>query len=594
MKGRTTLKLLITIVLLGLFIAGQEMWRARVPAKEFRRVRLFELDAESLVSLQFKYTNTVVECVKENGVWMTGDAERGFGRADVALLYRMVAGLNAMGKGTVITEKHLKLRGFNAGEYGFDQPALEIVALDEQGRHLWQVGRRTPLGDMVYVKEGDGAEIYTVLDKILEIAPVEPDHLRDRTVFIGEAPAVRRVEVRGPEGFVQMIKGPEGQWHIQQPESAAADEQAVDNYIEALYRLRAETFVAEKVSDFSFYGLKGDARLISLGGAGDASSMVVIGDEIPDRPGFVYARRADDTSVFALKSDVLQLLSVTSERFRDADLLTVEKDKITSVSVQYDGEHLDLQKDDTGQWQIKRPVAWKAGNAEVEELLQVWDHAVITEFDRSGRTLSAEWIFEFGSREMGKTNRIEVLPTGGSLVGLLVRRDGAGKVHRINLPMVADSMVQPLHFKDPEVWRIDPASVVRVELRGTARPAQKIERQEDGSYLLEDESGSRPAEPTVWAELLRRIEAMRTLEYVVYNPSDLAAYGLEQPELELHVGLDGTGELGRVLLVGRQVQQGYYAMVKGRDVVFFLESDLVEPLKVDLNPQQESALPGME
>ena len=89
-KGRSTLVLLSGILVLGAFIWVQAIWRAKVPSKELRQVRLFDLDLDTLVSLQFQYTNLVVNCVKENGVWMTGGTERGLGRADVALVNRLV------------------------------------------------------------------------------------------------------------------------------------------------------------------------------------------------------------------------------------------------------------------------------------------------------------------------------------------------------------------------------------------------------------------------------------------------------------------------------------------------------------------------
>ena len=59
-KSRTTLVLLSAILALGAFIWLQEAWRANVPSKEFRQIRLFNLDADTLVSLRFQSSNLVV------------------------------------------------------------------------------------------------------------------------------------------------------------------------------------------------------------------------------------------------------------------------------------------------------------------------------------------------------------------------------------------------------------------------------------------------------------------------------------------------------------------------------------------------------
>ena len=207
-KGRSTLILLAGILALGVFIWIQETWRANVPSKEYRQIQLFDLDADTLVSLQFQSSNLVVDCVKENGVWMTGGDGRGLGRADVARVRELVAGLNSIGKGTTITAKQLEMRGLDAAEYGFGHPALRITAVDNKGSHSWLIGRKAPLADMLYAKLGEGDDIYTIPSLLLEIAPVQPDQFRDRTLFSGELPGVRRLEIRGSGGFVQILKDP--------------------------------------------------------------------------------------------------------------------------------------------------------------------------------------------------------------------------------------------------------------------------------------------------------------------------------------------------------------------------------------------------
>ena len=91
MKGRSTLILLGSIVALGFFIWIQESWRASSQTQEARSAKLFAMDARTLSSLEFRLTNDVVLCEKESGLWMVGNPERGAGRADLALMYGMVA-----------------------------------------------------------------------------------------------------------------------------------------------------------------------------------------------------------------------------------------------------------------------------------------------------------------------------------------------------------------------------------------------------------------------------------------------------------------------------------------------------------------------
>ena len=300
---------------------------------------------------------------------------------DEALIHRMVAGLNSMGKGTTITAEHLEMRGLDAAEYGFSVPTVEIIAVDNKGRHHWLIGRKTPLGDMVYVKQGDEDDIYTVMDMLLSIVPAQPDVLRDRTLFSGKIPGVRRIEIRGSGGFTQILKDSKSEWQIQQPLAVAADSQAVEDFLGKLYHLRIEGFEAENVSDFSVYGLQGETRQISLGGTDGTSRMLVIGDEIADNPGFVYARRTDDTAVFSLKDEVLGLLDIKHDSFRDAGVLALPVKDISYISIARGTEQLELVSEESGRWTISKPVMWDADNRAVGKLLELWDSAVITEFN---------------------------------------------------------------------------------------------------------------------------------------------------------------------------------------------------------------------
>jgi hypothetical protein len=591
-KGRSTWILFLSVLLLGGYIWLQEVWLARRPSKEIRRVRLFDLHPDTLLSIQFVHTNgIVVECVKENGIWMTGGSGRGLGRADVALVRQTVAGLNAMGKGTTITAKHLEMRGLDTAEYGFDQPTVEIIAVDNKGWRQWLIGRRTPLGDMVYVKTGSKDEIYTVLDKLLTIVPDRTDALRDRTLFPGKPPGVRRMEIRGPGGFIQLLKDSRSEWQIQQPLAAAADPAAVEELLEKLYRLRIADFEAENVSDFSVYGLQGEAQQISLGGGDGSSRMLVIGDEVRDRPGFVYARRADDTAVFVMGDEVLDLLDIRLDTLRDKRLLGLPVGEITYVSVTHGSEQLELTADPAGRWTVSRPVMWEGDDRAINEWLEWWNGAVITEFnDTNAPAAEAEWSLLFGSAGRGETNRIGILPALNDRSGLRILRDDNPSICQINLPDLPENMLDPLEFKSRQLWELRKEEIQRISVERSGRGRQMIERLEDGSFAPAGTNQTVRVEEAALDDMLSALTFVSARGYVAYNPRDLFIYGLAEPSVILQVGLTGTNQLGRVLLVGQEATEGYYAMLKGHDVVFILEKELIETLSADLITEREPAV----
>ncbi len=582
MRDRSIPVLLLSILLVGAFIGIQEYWRHKTSQHEMEERRLFDLDLNSLTMIQFVAGESTLDCAKENGIWMVGDQKQGMGRADVAVVYRMIDELYRMGKGTTITAKELNVRGLNASEYGFDSPAVRIEAIDNQGRHSWLIGRSTPLGDEVYVKEAEQDDIYTVSSRLMSLIPSDPDQLRNRILFAGGSGAVKRLEIRGPGGFIRVTKEPSSQWHIQQPIVAQADSQEVDVYIEGLYMLRIDDFIADNVSDLSVYGLQNETRQISVGTSDGTSTTLVVGDEIPGRAGFVYARRADDTSVFAVEDDVLDMLGVSVNRFRNARVLAIAKDDVTGVSVKRGNEQLAAVESENGKWKLTNPVNWEANAGAVGSLVDLWTHAVITEFDVASNNVPSEWILEFSDAGAGITNRIEVLPVGERKDGLFVRLNDQSTVYQINLPFVPDAIIDPLVYKDKRIWKLKRSDINKLSLQKAGEAAQVVELSNDGMFVATQANGNSRVDTPAVDQLINRLCAINTPEYIAYNPRNLDIYGLSEPAIELFVGLVDSNELGRVLLVGRESTDGYYSMVKGRDVVFYLDKATVESISSDL------------
>ncbi len=594
MKSRSNLILLISIVILGIFIGIQESIRAKTRTQIVDSVRLFNLDVNTLSSIEFKYTNSVVRCEKENGVWMAGDQGENMGRADEALIQRMVSGLNSMGKGTTITSKSLEVRGLDSSEYGFDQPIAEVTALDNQGRHRWLVGRKTPLGNMVYAQKNSSDEIYTISNKLLFIMPSNYDHLRDRILFPGEPAGVRRLEIRGSAGFIQFVKDPKMGWTMQQPIAAKSDLKEVEQFISTLYQFRIEDFIADNVSDFSVYGLHGVASQISVESGEGTSRMLVVGDDIPDRPGYVYARRADDTSVFSLPTQVSKLFTLPAERFLDARVISLPPEKISSIEISKGEEHLSLEMNPSSGWAISNPVVWPADTKAVEDFLVLWDNAVIVDFNVITNDISVEWNFEFGSVDAGVTNRIEVLSANGNRSGLLIRRADNSIFYQINLPVIPSNLINPLQYKNHEIWKLNKLDVNKISLLKGDQTKQVMERQEDQSFALTEGKAPLPLNQAAFDRLLMTLEHIETSEYIIHNPRDLEIYGLAQPALELHVSLSSSNDLGRVLLIGNETPNGFYSMVKGRDVVFYLDKLLINDLFPNLINERNSMDPLTE
>ncbi len=594
MKDRTIRNLLIAIAVLGAAIFAQEYWKAQALKRNVVRRQTFGIDLGSLSSLQFKTTNSVVLCSKKDGLWVVGESTSNQQPVDVALFYKLVAALNSTTNSTIITAGELDLRGFDYSEYGFDVPMCEIVAVDNQGNRTWKIGRPSTLGDEVYVKQVGLDEIHAVTSKILRLVPTKPDLLRNRVLFATGKAGAKRVEVRGSSGFIRIAKESSSQWRITQPIVAQADPSEVSAYIEQLKKIRIQDFLEENVSDFSAYGLQSEGRQISLGNSDGSSCTLVLGDPVPGRPGLVYARRADDTSVFALKEDVLNLLDASQDRFRDARIVTIPAGSISSISIQHQGKRVLLDEYEQGRWKIMEPAVWEAEPDTVYNLIDLWGHAVITDFDVPSSSAVCDWCFEFASADTSITNRIEVLDVGDRKDGLIVRINGDPALFQINLPLIPDSIANPLVYKNRYVWNLNRKEINKLVLQKEDSPKQAVDIDLDGIHAAAESAGNISVDAMAVNRTLDKLCTIRTSEYIAYNPRSLDVYGLSTPALTVHVGLSGSNELGRVLLIGRESTDGYYSMIKGRDVVFYLDKDTVDAISSDLVVKSETPAPMAE
>lgn len=574
-KGRTTLVLFLCIVLAGTFIWLQEKGRMKTYQQAYANAKVFGLDMDSIVSLKFEGTHVVVDCVKQNGVWMTGKAGEGLGLADDALMKRVIADFNRFFKSATISSEEVVNAQKGDAEYGFGEPLARITAVDASGTHTWIIGGRTALGKYVYMKLKDEQDIFLVEDKILKMIPDKVDLLRDRSLFAGVVSGVRRVELRGTGGFVQIVNDPKTGWQIQQPVNAYADQVKMASFLDRLYQLRIEDFVADNVSDFSIYGLQGAGRQISLGGSDGAARMLVLGEAIPDRDGYIYARRADDTSVFALKKEVQDLVMFSLEDFRDRRVLTLEPADISTISIRRGASQLEVRRDEADGWDIVQPMRWRADRAAVERLLRIWTRAFVVEFDDAPtKTNEVVWVLQFGSDQKGETNRVEILSPTATDQSVRFRRSSTVRSeYTISLSEIPDSIIDPLMYKDLQVLQLRAADVQRLKLVMAGQEESQVVVRKDEAFVLDVPSATLQVNTEAVQSILQQLSSVMAADYVAYNVDDLSVYGLEVPTFALHISLSGAKKIGQVLLIGKETGKGYYAMIQGHDVVFLLDKN---------------------
>ena len=107
--------------------------------------------------------------------------------------------------------------------YGLDDPRARIAIIEGTVTNRILIGRHTPLGDGVYVRQSDHAGLARINTSLLDLLPTSADALRDRSLLSGAPAAIERLDIRSPAGYIQLASDESGDWRTFQPFTARAD-----------------------------------------------------------------------------------------------------------------------------------------------------------------------------------------------------------------------------------------------------------------------------------------------------------------------------------------------------------------------------------
>lgn len=594
MRRRTPWALLAAALLLGAYIVAVERRTDDADRRRERARRAVAVRPEAVTRLVVRNGDARIECVRDNGRWTMVQPLPA--RADAAAVERLLAALEQLPRGDVVTEADRRRRGTTLDDYGLQSPRIRVAWEEDGAARELLVGRPARVGGRLYVREAAGTDIVATDTNLLAVLPASAVDVRDRTIFSGALPRARRFEMRRPDGFLQASRVDGGAWQIQQPFPARADRIRLLAVIDHILSLRIEEFVRAGAGPAAAFGFEESGLDLTLDfDDAPAPTTMRIGGPVPERPDLVYGRISGDDAVFAVPQAVLDLFRLSADDLRDRRLLPLLPDDVAALRLAEGERAIDLFRGPDG-WRIASPVAAPADEGRMVRLLEVLATAKVESF-LDGATNAAERGLDPAPRRLALWRHAAAAdgppPAARSEADAVVlglgSAAGEGRRHaRVGgegLVVIDDEIdrhfsVQPLSFRDRRMLALDPARVESIALqRGTCE--QRLQRGPSGAFAPPDAPASAPPEAEVQARL-RIVADLRATALVADQPGDLAAFGLQPPAALLTFGLGGEAGLGKSLLIGKETDRGTYAMVRGPDVVFLLEAARAAWLTRDL------------
>ncbi len=368
-----------TLVILFIFVALLGMWRFAIKNKSsedtLKKEKLSEryaVDKDQVSKIRLSYRDKAFvpfSLIKVDDDWKIDTPIQA--DADDDKVRELL---------TDLLDKKIKRTMETSGDfapYGLADPTIRV--------ELWTVGESPAMtllvGDKAvsysaYVKEADAQVVHTVESSILDDLTKAPLDMRQRKLLLFTREDVQSLVLSSP-GKSEIVLARDGDgWKLESPVPAEADPSEINKIIDAIKSLKAETFEADRVTDFAPYGF---AKLTVKVILKETEHQLRLGNPIPETDR-IYATVDDTATVFGVDAGSLTQLDRSVFDLRNKRVVDFQRIDVNRFEIQQAGQRIVCAKDTDGTWQIQQPVSLKADNTSVDDLLFEMDSLKVAEF----------------------------------------------------------------------------------------------------------------------------------------------------------------------------------------------------------------------
>lgn len=605
----STWLLFIAVLATGLYIGLLDRKKDSTDRKRAIARRVLRIDPTRINSLRVLQPDLQFAAEKRGDQWQLTSPMSA--RADNGVIARLIDTIELLERSDVIRGREQRRQGLTLADFGLDDPRTRIVLGSAEKEWTLLVGRDTPVGGQLFLKEARDSSVFVAPTNLLADLPASIDALRDRRLFIGLPGDVNRLDLRRPEGLLNLARVDVGNWRIQQPWSGRAASGPVRDILDQLFTARVVDFVAESFDAAPLYGLdEPTAQAIVTGDRRMGEQVLLLGKPVDRNTNLVYATMQGKSAVYTVNRTLLDALQVKAETLRDRRLLTLPVFDIASIRIE-EGERsilLNRSADGSG-WELLAPVQQKANEQLIQSALAEWSGARIESFlDRTGTNALPPGMetpvgrITFSRRPLATTTNGAASAANPDEEAVLLIFEQGERANRTlvkwaheELPVtiaraVLDALpASPLYYRSPEVLTLDPDAVRSLSRSVDGREESVIR---DGTNQYRAAAGSAVVDMEHVQRTLDTLAVLRAKTHVAAAADNLPAYGLAEPRAQLLVGIQGGAAPTRTLWIGGEDPDGNaYAMIRGGDVVFTLDPSVRDIL---LAPLYKSAEPAKE
>jgi hypothetical protein len=440
-----------------------------------------------------------------------------------------------------------------------------------------------------------GAYIY-----FYEREPIEPEtESESEEVFDLETDALRRIEIKRPEGEPLELEKDGDAWRLLEPIETDADSTEVDTLARNIVNLERQRIIAEgEEVHLADFGLDNPELEILFRTDGSDDTMgFLLGDETPTGTNR-YAKLVGEAKVFVISSYLKGNFDKKTWDLRDKKIMRFDRDDVEKVILRSPEGELVLARESEDRWNVTTPSFCRADRYKASSLLSRFETAKMEEIVSD----TAEDVETFGLAQ--PTYEAELQLAGGKSAKLQVGDEKESRYYAMNpdrslVYLIGSSVVDDIkkdasEFRSKRLFDYATYQVTKFQISPADEPTRVYEKVKEGEddevRWVELEPEPRDWDRSKVEDLLYKMNGTDAEDFATDSPEDKSAYGLAEPAFTISVW-SKEGEIVEAITVGKPEGEWVYAQRKGDDPVLTIEAstwDEIEKL-MDFAAEPEEA-----
>ena len=392
---------------------------------------------------------------------------------------------------------------------------------------------------------------------------------------------VNSITIKNSEMKIELRKGENSQWRLEEPVKDRADSMAVNQLFTTAESLRHDAVIGndgkgvekDQIKDF---GLASSEIKVRFSGPAKPIELLIGKDAAVD--GKVYVRRDDENVVYVIPNELKNQLTKKADEFRDHKLTDLAATQVNRLLLKSAAGEIELQKKNE-QWSLIKPLRARGDASKIGDLISQATNAKVETFIGDTANLATyELVEPRGTLSLFSEGRKdpEVLQIGGKpkeekdkekTYARLSSRDAV-----VVLPQAIEKLLetQPNDLRDRNLLRVEADIVDRITMEAGA---YKVVLARSGENWVKKEEQDVPVPASQALRVISDLQSQQVADFAADAAGDLAKYGLDTPSLKVTLSSFASENTPDTTAGEKPIVTALFGKLEGDNVYAKLENE---------------------